>query len=110
MGWGRDALAAVVGAVLPGRCPGCGRAAEPVCATCAAGLRRPPVLATPPMVDGWVAAFTYEGVAREIVARLKYRNERAALPWLAAAMAAALVERYPADRSSGTRRDPAPVR
>ena len=67
------------------------------CATCATGLRRPPVLAAPPLVDGWVAAFAYEGVAREIVARLKYRNERAALPWLAAAMTAALVERYPGD-------------
>jgi predicted amidophosphoribosyltransferase len=47
------------------------------------------------MVDGWVAAFAYEGVAREVVARLKYRNERAALPWLAAAMSAAFSERYP---------------
>jgi len=44
------------------------------------------------MVDRWVAAFAYEGVAREIVARLKYRNERAALPWLAAAMCAAFAE------------------
>lgn len=89
---------------MPGRCPGCGRAAEPVCATCAAGLRRPSVLATPPLVDGWVAAFAYEGVAREIVARLKYRNERAALPWLAAAMTAALVERYPGDAAPSASR------
>jgi ComF family protein len=83
-------VAAVVGAVLPGRCPGCGRPAEPVCATCAASLRRPAALAAPPLVDAWVAAFAYEGVAREVVARLKYRNERAAVPWLAAAMSAAL--------------------
>jgi predicted amidophosphoribosyltransferase len=55
------------------------------------------------MVDGWVAAFAYEGVAREIVARLKYRNERAALPWLAAAMCAALAEHDPAGRE-GMRR------
>ena len=30
----------------------------------------------------------YEGVARELVARLKYRNARAVLSWLAAGMAA----------------------
>jgi ComF family protein len=103
MGWSREVVAAVVGAVLPGRCPGCGRVAEPVCATCAVGLRRPRALAAPSMVDGWVAAFAYEGVAREIVARLKYRNQRAALPWLAAAMAAAFVERYPADQAGKER-------
>src|SRR6476659_8212590 len=90
MGWSREVVAAVVGAVLPGRCPGCGRAAEPVCATCAASLRRPAALAAPPLIDAWVAAFAYEGVARELVARLKYRNERAAVPWLAAAMSVAL--------------------
>ena len=105
MGWSREVVAAVVGAVLPGRCPGCGRAAEPVCAACAATMRRPPRLAAPPLVDGWVAAFRYEGVARELVARVKYRNERAALPWLTAAMAAALTERYP----SGFGRDPVVV-
>ncbi|MGI9022081.1 MAG: ComF family protein, partial [Acidimicrobiales bacterium] len=34
------------------------------------------------------AAFSYEGPGRELVARLKYRNARAALPFLAVAMAA----------------------
>jgi ComF family protein len=95
MGWGREVVAAVVGAVLPGRCPGCGRAAEPVCATCAASLRRPAALAAPPLVDIWVAPFAYEGVARELIARLKYRNERAGVPWLADAMFAALTECAP---------------
>src|SRR6476646_3640577 len=101
MGWTSE----VVAAGLPGRCPGCGRAAEPVCAACAATLRRAPALAAPPLVDDWVAAFTYEGVARELVARVKYRNERAALPWLAAAMTDALTERYP----GGLGRDPVVV-
>jgi ComF family protein len=82
----------IVAALLPGRCAGCGRAAEPVCAACAAGLRRPPPIALPPALDSWVAPFAYEGVAREIVARVKYRNGRAALPWLADAMVAALLE------------------
>jgi predicted amidophosphoribosyltransferase len=46
----------------------------------------------PPGVDEWAAAFTYEGVAREVVARLKYRNVRAVTPWLASAMAAAALD------------------
>jgi predicted amidophosphoribosyltransferase len=49
----------------------------------------------PAPLDGWVAPFSYEGVARELVARVKYRNDRAALPWLATAMSAAFRERYP---------------
>jgi competence protein ComFC len=39
-------------------------------------------------VDRVVALLAYEGAGRELVARAKYRNRRAALPWLAAAMAA----------------------
>jgi predicted amidophosphoribosyltransferase len=84
-----ETVAALVAAVLPGRCAGCGRAAEPVCPECASGLRRAPRLALPPTLDGWVAPFAYEGVAREIVARLKYRNERGAIPFLADAMSRA---------------------
>jgi predicted amidophosphoribosyltransferase len=37
-------------------------------------------------LDGLVVAFAYEGVAREVVARVKYRNARGSLDWLAAAM------------------------
>jgi predicted amidophosphoribosyltransferase len=37
-----------------------------------------------------VAPFAYEGVARELVARAKYRGRHAALPWLATAIAEAL--------------------
>lgn len=40
----------------------------------------------PPELDAWWAAFAYEGVAREVVARVKYRGTRAAVPWLADAM------------------------
>jgi predicted amidophosphoribosyltransferase len=40
----------------------------------------------PPGIDAWSAPFAYEGAARELVARLKYRNARASVPWLAAAM------------------------
>jgi predicted amidophosphoribosyltransferase len=37
-----------------------------------------------PGVSRSVAAFAYEGVARELVARVKYRDERVAVRWLAA--------------------------
>lgn len=82
-------LGALTATVFPARCPGCGARAEPLCPACATGLRAPPRALPPPGVDEWAAAFAYEGVAREIVARVKYRSERAALPWLADATAAA---------------------
>jgi ComF family protein len=70
--------------LLPGRCPGCGRRAEPVCAPCAAGMRAAPPAVPLPGVAWSTAAFAYEGVARELVARVKYRNERIAVRWLGA--------------------------
>src|SRR5919198_405001 len=79
--------------LFPVACAGCGapgRAARPVCPRCAAGLRPPPLAWPPPGVDAWWAPFAYEGVARELVARVKYRNVRAVVPWLAAAMADAI--------------------
>jgi predicted amidophosphoribosyltransferase len=47
-------------------------------------------------VDAWAAAFAYEGVARELVARVKYRRAHAATLWLADAMAPLLVAPLPA--------------
>jgi predicted amidophosphoribosyltransferase len=73
-------------ALLPVTCPGCGRRGSPLCARCQADLHPAPHAAPPPGVDAWSAVFSYRGVARELVARLKYRNARAAVPWLAAAM------------------------
>ncbi|MGZ6946399.1 MAG: ComF family protein [Acidimicrobiia bacterium] len=72
--------------LLPGTCPGCGAAAEPICHACRESLQPAPPLAAPPGLDGLAVAFAYEGVARELVARLKYRNARAGVSWLAAAM------------------------
>jgi predicted amidophosphoribosyltransferase len=80
----RSALGALL---FPASCPGCGTPGEPVCARCAAALAPAPAAPPPFGVDDWAAAFAYEGVARELVARLKYRNARAALAWLAAATA-----------------------
>jgi predicted amidophosphoribosyltransferase len=51
-------------------------------------LRPAPDLPTPTGLDGLVAPLAYTGVGREVVARLKYRNARAALPALASAIAA----------------------
>jgi predicted amidophosphoribosyltransferase len=76
----------VLAAVLPGTCP-CGARGEPCCAECAAALLPAPIAAPPPGIDWWVAPFAYAGVARELVARAKYRAVRAPIAWLAAAVA-----------------------
>ena len=66
----------VLDALVPPRCPGCGRRGDVVCARCAAALVPAPDDPPPPPVDWWTACFAYAGVARELVARAKYRNER----------------------------------
>ena len=73
--------------MLPLVCPGCGGRGAPVCARCLADLAPAHHAAPPAGVDRWAAAFAYRGVARELVARVKYRNARAVVPWLAATMA-----------------------
>jgi len=50
-------------------------------------MRPAPALADPLGVDACLALLSYEGAGRELVARLKYRNHRGALPGLALAMA-----------------------
>ena len=66
----------VLDALVPPRCPGCGRRGEVVCARCSAALVPAPHDPPPPPVEWWTACFAYTGVARELVARAKYRNER----------------------------------
>ncbi len=46
------------------------------------------LVAPPDGVDEWTAAFAYVGVARELVARVKYRRMHGATAWLAGATAA----------------------
>jgi ComF family protein len=76
-------LRSVGAMVFPARCPTCGASGEPVCNACAASMR-PAVSVPPPAnVAYWVAPFAYEHTARELIARIKYRNERHALDWLA---------------------------
>jgi ComF family protein len=83
----RDLVDDLLGVLLPGRCPGCGARAEPVCDPCAAAMAPAPPGRSVPGVSWSVAAFSYEGVARELVARVKYRNERVAVKWLARRLA-----------------------
>ncbi|MEJ7583035.1 MAG: phosphoribosyltransferase family protein [Acidimicrobiales bacterium] len=72
---------------LPIRCAVCGRAGVSPCPVCLAEMRRAPGLATPPGLDRCHALLSFDGPARDLVARLKYRNARGALGWLAGAMA-----------------------
>ena len=53
-------------------------------------MRPAPALPPPPGVDACTAVLAYDGPARDVVARLKYRNHRSALVGLAAAMAASV--------------------
>ena len=89
--------------VRSGRVPGAdrGRLPRDVCGmraewrgrvrrVCATGSSPRPPMAVPAGLDGLWVGFGYEGVVREVVARVKYRNARAAVDWLAAAMAHAL--------------------
>ncbi|MFN8026720.1 MAG: phosphoribosyltransferase family protein [Acidimicrobiia bacterium] len=79
----------------------CGQRAAPgapVCAACTAALRRAAPAPPPVGIEAWWSAFAYEGVAREVVARAKYRNVRAAVPWLAGALAGVLLHEGGAGR------------
>ena len=76
--------------LFPLRCAGCGRPPDALCAECTAGLRPPPPAVPPAGLDWWVAAFAYDGAGREVVARVKYRGTRGALPWISRAVAAAV--------------------
>jgi predicted amidophosphoribosyltransferase len=73
--------------LLQTTCPVCGTPGPAPCDACAAELHPAPSLPAPPGVDECMALLSYDGPGRELVARLKYRNHRAALDGLAAAMA-----------------------
>jgi predicted amidophosphoribosyltransferase len=100
----------VLASILPLTCPGCGRRAEPVCVDCRAALRAPAPATPPPGIDLWLAPFAYEGVARELVARMKYRRTHAVAPWLAEAMTSLVAPPVPpvvtwAPTTAGRRRE-----
>ena len=80
----RVASSRLAQSLFPVRCPGCGREGEPACAECIGLVERAPQLAPPLGIDQWIAPYAYDGVVRDIVARVKYRNQRHALEWLGA--------------------------
>ncbi len=53
-------------------------------------MRAPSPVPPPPGIEWWTACFAYEGVARELIARAKYRNERSVLRALARSLAHAI--------------------
>jgi predicted amidophosphoribosyltransferase len=59
------------------------------------GVRAPEVAVPPLGVDAWFAPFSYEGVVREVVARVKYRRVHGAVGWLADAMVGVLAPPVP---------------
>lgn len=77
--------------LLATTCPSCGRTGAAPCGACVSLMRpaqQPPV---PAALDACRALLDYEGTAREVVARVKYRNHRASVRWLATGMAALFV-------------------
>lgn len=81
--------------VFPLACPGCGQPADPVCDACASRLVPASPASAPAGIDAWWAPFSYEGVARELVARVKYRGAHAVTAWLADAMVTLLAPPLP---------------
>jgi predicted amidophosphoribosyltransferase len=87
----RAAIDSVGRMLFPAACIACGREpGEPLCGSCAATLVVAPPLPPPLGVDRAVAAFVYDGAARELIARVKYRNARHALTFLASSVATAV--------------------
>ena len=90
-----EVLSSLLAVLFPARCVGCGTPPEALCPACLSRARpgrASPVPPPPPAVDWWVAAFAYEGAVREALARVKYRNNRSALPLLAAVLVERLRE------------------
>ena len=73
--------------LLPRTCSLCGRAGPSPCGSCVRDLVRAPALAPPPGVDACAALLSYDDAGRELIARLKYRNARGSVRWLAVSMA-----------------------
>lgn len=73
--------------MLPTNCGVCGEAGGALCAPCATALPPAPDRPAPPGLDRCWALLAYEGGTPTLVRELKYRNHRAALAPLGAALA-----------------------
>ncbi|HEX7166820.1 MAG TPA: phosphoribosyltransferase family protein [Acidimicrobiales bacterium] len=89
-------------ALLPTTCPACGRAGAAPCPECWRELRPAPPLPPPAGLDACRSLLLYEGVARELIARLKYRNARSVVAWLVAGMVALVEPHVVAARAAAT--------
>ena len=72
------------------RCFGCRRTGAWACSTCLASLRSPLATERIPCVDQVLAAWAYDGVARDLILALKLRGKRPAAEPLATAMTRAI--------------------
>jgi predicted amidophosphoribosyltransferase len=98
---GMDPLQGLLSLLAPPRCVACGNAAAALlCSRCGLALGSSPRPASVrlPAIDAVWAAAAHEGVARELVAALKFRR---LLP-VAALIAAQIVARTPGELLSGT--------
>jgi predicted amidophosphoribosyltransferase len=91
----------VLGVLFPLVCPGCGRTGDVVCPSCAARLHPAGPVPPPAGLDAWWAAFSYDDVAREVVARVKYRGAGAGVRGRADAMVDALTDALPPSDLAG---------
>lgn len=76
--------------LFPCTCAGCEGPGPSPCRRCTAEMRAVGEMPPPEPLAGLWAAFVYVGAGRELLARLKYRNQRSCVRWLASAMAQAL--------------------
>ena len=65
--------------LLPPRCAICARPGSSPCARCVPRLRRAASVPAPAGLAACHALLAYEGEARDLVARVKYRNARTAV-------------------------------
>ncbi|HMJ79156.1 MAG TPA: phosphoribosyltransferase family protein [Iamia sp.] len=73
--------------LLAARCASCDRPGASPCRACHAGLLPPAPEPDPAGLAGLVTLLRYDGPARPLVARVKYRNHRQGLTWLATGLA-----------------------
>lgn len=81
--------------LFPVVCPSCGAQGSAPCVDCAASCDRSPVVAPLADVDDVLAVLSYDGLARDAIVGLKYRNGRSVIPWLTSCLAGEITRRWP---------------
>lgn len=78
--------------LMPVVCPLCRGLGEAPCQPCRSSLPKSGSLARVDGLDSLLACFDYTGTTVPLIGAIKYRNERAAVTWVAGEMAALLNE------------------